>query len=454
MKLIAGGINGQYLLEIHSQSVEKTDGVKAAIAYANGNPSFFKDCRDRNIKLTFWGRYDQTVPVATPILKSFLDAKSPNFVCKLVPDIFHPKVIWWGGYGVYIGSANLTHSGWYTNVELGIFLTEDEIVQNALTEELDHFFEEIDKRSWSLTREIYEELCELENINRGIDNSIQEHKDRFNKGRVIPPGDPLTRVDKKSGTEKRRTRFLSEWQETLQILRDVADRVTDKEYRPDWIHEEVPKGVQADQFLHGFYYSRVKTGTRSLHYDLHANNKDNPEVALIDAMKWWKGCKDAPHSEKRTIYEWAEYLRKKLDKKKLLDINEQEFVGICYRVHAMRDHFLRVKHTELGSAKPFPQMNADQRVELVGKWLFNQVSESGKSVLEVIFHVLYGGDIEDVPGRIWEATENPEWRIAHLGVSSLGEMTGWAIPDIFPPRNGRTSKALTALGYNVRIHSE
>ncbi|WP_371200120.1 phospholipase, partial [Ectothiorhodospira sp. PHS-1] len=37
------------------------------------------------------------------------------------------------------------------------------------------------------------------------------------------------------------------------------------------------------------------------------------------------------------------------------------------------------------------------------------------------------------------------------GLSSLGEIVGWARPDEFPPRNMRTSKGLRALGYNVRI---
>jgi hypothetical protein len=29
---------------------------------------------------------------------------------------------------------------------------------------------------------------------------------------------------------------------------------------------------------------------------------------------------------------------------------------------------------------------------------------------------------------------------------------GWALPDTFPPRNGRTAKALKALGYEVTVH--
>ena len=49
------------------------------------------------------------------------------------------------------------------------------------------------------------------------------------------------------------------------------------------------------------------------------------------------------------------------------------------------------------------------------------------------------------------AIRSDDWAIPHVGLSSLGEIVGWARPDEFPPRNMRTSKGLRALGYNVRI---
>ena len=113
MKLVGGGINGVYLLEIHEQGIDKTDSLKIAIAYASGSPRLLEDCWKKKIRVTFWGRYDDTSPIALPILKTFLDRKSPNYVCKLVPDIFHAKIIWWDGYGAYIGSANLTENAWF-----------------------------------------------------------------------------------------------------------------------------------------------------------------------------------------------------------------------------------------------------------------------------------------------------------------------------------------------------
>ena len=92
------------------------------------------------MQVKFYGRYDRSVPITTNILKTFLDSKSPNYECKLVPDIFHAKIIWWKDFGIYIGSANLTEQGWYENIEAGIFIAHNEIVENDLEDELINFF--------------------------------------------------------------------------------------------------------------------------------------------------------------------------------------------------------------------------------------------------------------------------------------------------------------------------
>jgi hypothetical protein len=43
-------------------------------------------------------------------------------------------------------------------------------------------------------------------------------------------------------------------------------------------------------------------------------------------------------------------------------------------------------------------------------------------------------------------------KVHGLGISALGELVGWALPNQFPPRNRRTSNAIRALGYDVTIH--
>jgi hypothetical protein len=450
---VGGGINGVYLLGIHEQGIDRTDSLKIAVAYASGSPHLLEDCWKRKIKVTFWGRYDETCPVTLPILKTFLDRRSPNFVCKLVPDIFHAKVIWWEGYGVYIGSANLTENAWFGNIEAGVFFTGDEIIESGLQEELSNFFEVLDTHSYALTDEVYSELSSVSKIKTDFDKQLKGAMQGFHKNRRIPKKASLTYYVKTGALERQRNKFLKEWQDTLQTLRSIADRVSQEAQRPYWITPEVPKGVQADQFLHAFYYSEVRKGTRSVHWEFHDKNRGNPEKALQEAMVWWRSLDSPPHNEDRTIFEWAPFLREKLSKEVLPSLSKSDFVQVCSRLHALRDHSLRVKYTTFGS-DPLPTMNSDQRIQLLAEWLYGQVSSTGEKVLNTINHVLWGGPLSDIPSRIFEVSSLAMWKIPHLGISTIGEIVGWALPDNFPPRNGRTSKALTALGYEVAIYSE
>src|SRR5690606_41456332 len=55
------------------------------------NMQLFEACARHLKPLEFYGRYDHTVPVDPAVLKWFLDKASPNYHCKLVPDILDRK---------------------------------------------------------------------------------------------------------------------------------------------------------------------------------------------------------------------------------------------------------------------------------------------------------------------------------------------------------------------------
>lgn len=454
MEFVAGGLNGKYLLEIHTAALRVTDSVHAAVAYASSTPRLFEDCWENGIKLTFWGRYDSGIPVTTNIIKKFLERKSPNYVCRLVPDIFHPKVIWWKGYGAYIGSANLTENAWFTNIEAGVFLAEDELESSGIISELENFFAEIQIRSHPLTDEVLKEMNKLSIDSQSLQKALKDAREKWERGRKLPRLDPLATISKKTANDRRRESFTKEWNETLQTLRNIAAIVSQEHYRPKWVLENVPGGVQADQFLHAYYYANVREGQKSTHWQLHVQNKSNPGEALRRAMEWWSDLDKPPHDEGKTIYENAPVLANGLKRGSVLGMSKDDFVQYFAMVHAFKDHSLRVRYTAYGASAPLPKMNASARVELLANWLYEQRSYGGCSPLETLEYVLYGGNEDELPSRIWEACSSDKWRVPHLGVSTLGEITGWVMPDIFPPRNGRTSKALTALGYNVKIHSE
>ncbi|WP_211183500.1 hypothetical protein [Thalassotalea sp. Y01] len=93
-----------------------------------------------------------------------------------------------------------------------------------------------------------------------------------------------------------------------------------------------------------------------------------------------------------------------------------------------------------------------ERMPLFATWLMSQRNKKGQNIRQILFDILYTGK----PGSIWEriyaASKTEELWVSHYGINSIAEVIGWAQPETTPPRNGRTNKALRALGYPVRIN--
>jgi hypothetical protein len=99
-------------------------------------------------------------------------------------------------------------------------------------------------------------------------------------------------------------------------------------------------------------------------------------------------------------------------------------------------------------------MTTEERGVYLAQRLYSEVSESGEGILKLLEYLLYGGTPDELPQRLYEISFSREHSIKFAGLSTFGEIVGWALPSQFPPRNGRTSKALYALGYDVKIHTE
>lgn len=445
--------NPSRLSAINDEAVKKADGVEAAIAYASDADTLVKSCFDLDVQLKLSARYDYTQPVSVPILEKFLYRRSPNFVFQFVPDVLHAKVIWWHGVGAYIGSANLSSSAWFRNIEAGVFLTEDDLDASKIRGNLVSFFEEIDCRAYPLTRELLAEVERFTFKDPLLSEQQEAGRKRFDAARILPKVASLISITKIPTDQRRRDEFTKEWLGTLETLRMIASRVT--KYRPVWIDDDVPSGAQADQFLHAYYYQQVRDGAAHPFREFYARNKHDPERALVDAMQWWQKLPSSPGSEAEMLHKWLPLLQSYLSKESLPKLSRAGFIEVVARVHAMRDHSNRVSWQSLGLAAPLPAMTWDGRARFFGGWLFDQHAPNGDTVVDALQFVLYGGSLDETPDRIFRESFTQQRKIPHLGVSSFGETVGWVHPDYSPPRNNRTSKALVALGFNhVRVHGD
>jgi phospholipase D-like protein len=448
MRLIMGGINGHYLRNITLNCAPDTEEVLAAVAYAADSSLLFDWCWQNNIPLKFYGRLDDGVAVSVPILTDFLSKKSPNFVCRLVQH-HHAKVIWWRGVGAYIGSANLTDSAWYRNIEAGCFFSDEDIDDEIASDLLD-LFATLEENATPLTEEVLEEMKLRA---RSLDAAMPDSRD-FWASPSFKKWPGLVQTTPRSAADRKRSAFLEEWHATLQDLRDIGARVSQPENRPIWISAAAPAGAQADQFLHAHYYQRTFDGRKANYDAFFEENKGHRAKALAEAIQWWRQLPAAPSSEDVMLNITAPFLRAALADQQLESMTEKGFHNICMGVHAIKDYARRVPNKAVGLPENGTRYTIPEKVAALSKRIWNDRSASGARVNEILRHVLYGGSGEQLPERLWQAVNDPRWKIEGLGISALGELVGWAVPERFPPRNGRTSKALRSLGYNVTVHVE
>ena len=446
MQLIMGGINGNYLTNITLNAAADTQEVLAAVAYATEMDLLFDWCWDNSIPLRYYGRLDDGVAVKTSILSTFLKRKSARFQCRLVQH-HHAKVIWWRGYGLYIGSANLSASAWYKNIEAGCFFPEVEVSDDMAADILD-LFAVLDRNSTPLTDEL---LAVMEK--RAKQRSMSEPpSDDFWSSPSFTKWSGLVQTGKKKASDRRRHEFLEEWHATLQQLRDIGDAVSRPENRPSWIATDAPSGAQADQFLHAHYYQRTFDGRRALYADFFERNRRDPDAALRDAINWWRSLPKAPSEEDMMLNDTAPMLRAALTEDAIGEMDLDSFHEICMGIHAIKDYARRVANKAVGLREDGTKYTIPEKVDALSTRIWNDKSAGGHTVLQLLKFILNGGPESELPERLWLAVHDPKWKIDGLGVSALGELVGWAQPDRFPPRNGRTSKSLKSLGYDVTIH--
>lgn len=449
MQLVLNGINGSYLRDLVAGAREETERVDAAVAYGTDNSLLFDWCHENGVPLRYWGRFDEGVPVALRVLKQFLQNQSGLFTCKLVRHL-HAKVIWWRGYGVYIGSANLTQSAWWNNVEAGVFLTEYEISESGKGEELEEFFRIVDMHSSPLTDEIYRALELRQNQLNQIRKIDKNDATKIDENLNVKPWEGLSGFTIATADQRRRAAFLAEWNSTLQLMRGFAATVSSS-YRPKWVSASTSSGAQVDQFLHAHYYDRTFDGNHANYESMYEQNRNSTNKAVTEAMEWWRNLEAAPHSEDVALNEAAPFLHHTLSRGVLRKMDEPTLTTVLQRIHAAYDYARRVPNAQVGLTGDRRYSN-EEKIEALAKTIWKSRSATGRTIIDTVEFVLYGGPADELPIRLWEATNSPEYRLPNVGISTLGEMVGWALPDRFPPRNGRTSKALRSLGFDVAVH--
>lgn len=440
------------------QNVKK---VYAAIAFTQDD-LLVKTCIENKIQLEWWGLFDSGNSTNYDIVKQAITSD----IVKFYPfaSLFHPKVIYFEGYGIYIGSANMTKNAMYNNVEAGVFIDQEDLTAQDL-EEIAAFFSYLRNQSVQATYDDIEQIEkflesstldreDVDKINSNIDENFKECLGHLF---LLKPGVTDYGSDKEKTESKRKLIFMQEWRETQNFLHNVKDVMIDKCTQPVWIDKNAHPTIITDQLLHAYYYSFVLRGKgehKSIERvrEFYNLNKSNPGKGILNAIEWWENLGEAPSDEDVHINLWGVENEKILRKLKTEDLNYDEFLKVMRQNHAARNHARQIKNKFFNLPDDF-HTDIEGRIEIFSEWLFKQKSKTGKSINEVMKYILFSEEpmLEE---RIYNALNTDEYHIERFGKSIIGELVGWGRPDITHLRNNRVNKGLRCLGYDVRLFSE
>lgn len=451
MKMVMGEINGVWLLTLMNGAPLSCDRVTAAVAYATSNSPFFDHCLQNKRFLEFYGLLDEDQAVAISVMEQLLAAGPFAASCHLVKGHYHPKVIWWHGYGAYIGSANLTAYAWSANVECGVFYDEEEITGTPLQVQLELLFDRIRQISKPLNSDLVKALKKLQSTETAADVARKKLKDQFDEAtKTYPEFGGLTGPN----ANTKLSLFAAEWENTLQLLRGLRKEFIALNLRPTWVAADANDTVHFDQFLHAYYYVRVRTkedGDDSARSQDRVNRffeKNQPDKlgALREAAIWWASLEKAPHGEDLFIARTAPRMRELLAKDRIAVWTLDDFKEAMMSVNAFKMHARQVKNKFFG-LPPDHHETVEQRSNRLAEWLWNLDRTAKRSLPEMWSYLIWGTSPTNMTERLWTVTKEEQWTYPRLGQSTLGEAVGWARPDDYPPRNNRTNKALRALGH-------
>lgn len=459
MQVVMGEMNGVRLLDLMYKAAGNCSRVTAAVAYATQNNPFFEHCYKNKIFLDFYGLLDEDAAVAVRVLDDMLQEGPLAVNPRLIKGCFHSKIIWWHGFGAYIGSANLTSNAWFTNVECGVFFEESEVIGSQLQLDLEQQFSYLKDVSVPVTTELVKALKKLGSCEQGVYIARQKLKSQFDEAtKGIPAHSGLTAPRSKLQTTGF-TRFTTEWNQTLQLLRGLCNDFTNLNKRPAWVPADAEAAVHFDQFLHAYYYVRVRDkrgdSAKSVERVNRAflRHRENPGDALAEAAEWWASLPEAPYGEDVFIGKIAPWIRKRFALEELRAWKLEDFQEVFYEVHAFKTHARQMKNSTLG----LPRSHSETEVERsnrVARWLWDMKREDSQlHIKDLLEFLVWGQTVPNMTERLWMVTKDHKWRYDHFGPSSLGEAVGWARPDLFPPRNNRTNKALRSLGHDVGLFS-
>ncbi len=434
--------------------------VYAAIAF-NQESSLIDICIKKSIPMDYWGLFNSGLSTDIKLIKKAI--KDPNIHFYPFIKNYHPKLIYFEGFGIYIGSANMTLKALKYNVEAGVFIEENDLKKEDKTKLLT-FFKFLRENSILMNNDDLEKLNDFHKKKTVINHEInklqkeidEDFENQFSYLDKLIPGPQ--QFDKKKANKK--VEFYQEWRTVQKELKYISSKLEICKM-PEWVSKDAPISIITDQFLHAYYYSYIArnevfedgkyNSKEKIHY-FFEKNKNNKDIALTQALHWWEHYSNPLDKEDEYTNIWS------IDNKKILSnfknenyrISKNELSKVFLQNHAARNHARQIKNSYFNLAEGTILTN-DDRVLLYADKLLQLHTKKGLDINDLLRYLLFNEE-KTIEEKIYDMLNGERYHIEHFGKSIIGELACWGRPDTCFLRNNRVNKALRCLGYDVELY--
>jgi hypothetical protein len=456
MRIIGNSLNGDYPANlVKLADSPDLQGIDLAVAYVTKMDELFELADRREVPVNLYALADGNFPNLN-VAQRFVSGGRTSWRLFLTREFYHPKVMWFRGVGAYIGSANLTDKAWWRNLECGVWLDQDDLDDLNWVDELDSMLAGVRERCVEATKEHLDALRKLQDARRPLflaEKKFAEQADILLSG--IPGKDPpalAVRAKDRGGIAKQR--FISEWESGLTLLRKISGFFeADRDRWPAWVDRDVHPSIVQDQATEWWYDIHHRRSGDSVKSIMEASdrNRSAPDAALSRLFDEWSALEDSPEGDWSFFINTApRELQRLLSRESIRDLDAASLGRVIHLCHSARAHARQMKNHYFGLAAG-EKRSSEVRSGLFAQFLLGRVSRAEKSVQDLLLYVIWGdqeGAEKNCSVRVWNAVQDPAWKLPHLGTQILGELIGYARPGDFPPRNNRVSKTLFALGHS------
>lgn len=408
-----------FIQNVVDSLITKANNINIAVAFLT-DISVLENLNKQGCKVRIVVRLG--FPTSPNALESLL--KISNIEARFFSDrSFHPKLYIFGSSGALVGSANLTHSAMTTNQEIMVHIdAEDDIFT-----ELVDLFSEYWKESKVLTLQTVKDYKTIYDKFKSLSSDAYKLEEEVHKkiGRVVG-----FNIGRDKTNQSKENIFIEDYRKTYQesvsafnTVRQVYEEVGERKVS----EKEIPLRLEIDSFI-SFVRDRHTEKESWKNTPIVSGEPQNSKITEL-VKEWHKTS--WPYFEKTIVGETYPRLGIVFESEKsILEASPDKIFEALCTVHSFHNR-LRFYPGGLDTLKQ----------EFLGKNHIDKIKES-------LMYLVHGN--AEIIERMANLIFNSKYKLNVFGQSNVQELIGWKNKEELPVINGRTTKILRYLGFDVR----